>query len=262
MRNERDKRSEDDREEERARSERPDQEDSGALDIVRFPLLVIRLLLFAFQLMLAWGRACLSADEAEREFGRKSLVHCAEILERRKHDILAPGSFTATWVARAAANAAHYAVKRCDDWEQATAASWLDWICELVDVDTESVSTLPLTPDESALIAEDEGIEGDDHGPRFEGRRDEEVRDDPTPMPEVFSPIEERGTDLGRDAIIRAAQASEPPTIQPDEDLETVGFSFSDDEEQVDETEVFEHLAQERALNSPENAPTAFRVPD
>lgn len=99
-----------------------------------FTSCAVRVLFYAAQRRAALHRAMRSGSRSERAFGRESLLHCANILLRRKHRRLSPGTRAARRLVRSASRAAERAADR-GDMRPAAAASWLAAFASLVDVD-------------------------------------------------------------------------------------------------------------------------------
>ena len=99
-----------------------------------FSSCAVRVSFYAAQRRAAIHRAMRSGSRSERAFGRESLLHCANILLRRKHGRLSPGTRAARRLVRSASRAAERAAER-GDVRQTEAATWLAAFADLVDVD-------------------------------------------------------------------------------------------------------------------------------
>lgn len=100
--------------------------------------LVARVCCYTVQRRVARRRAFYAETRSEREFGRRSLEHCAYILRRRKHNLLSPGTRAARRLVMDARQAVYVATEgNRPDMTEERAAAWLARLASTAGVDLE-----------------------------------------------------------------------------------------------------------------------------
>jgi hypothetical protein len=113
-----------------------------AARVARFCLnvaaLVARVCCYTVQRRVARRRAFYAETRSEREFGRRSLEHCAYILRRRKHNLLSPGTRAARRLVMDARQAVYVATEgNRPDMTEERAAAWLARLASTAGIELE-----------------------------------------------------------------------------------------------------------------------------
>lgn len=239
----------------------------------RFVACSVRVLFYVIQRQSATFRAVRSRTRAERTFGRESLFHCANILQRRKHKLLSPGTRAARRLVRKARRALEVAVDREDIGER-EAAHWLARFARFAEVDLETLDRRwwrrndrkgQQGPSRRRRFAVAEHVAAP---PRAAGRPAQ-----PAPQPRAAAPHREEAPRRHHDDERPAPHArpaappqhtAAPPApalredemtvvvrpVSPGEQGEPTGFNLSEEADREDE--VMEYLAREREREAPD----------